>query len=1273
MVGPTVARAEVDVDFDGSGMVRQARRIADRAADSFKDRFDALAPELQGALQEIDVGVEFHRGRVKQLRKELEKGIGDEDIEIQLAYHEGMLSRLRGVLRKAFQDGFSDVENEAEASGGRAGQRFSRGFGRGTGGMDRTVKAVLTAIAAMGPQLAALGSGLSATLVATLSSAIVGLGGALLALGGPLSAAVVGTTLLVTAWEDMTAKGTALAGALGSLKSAWQGSADAMGAAAAPGITRFFTELAQAISRADIGAALGRSLSTVADAFAGVVNSAGFRSFLDAMESTIPAALTGLGTGLAGLTQGFATIFAAAGPAAKQLGEQFAAFGEDFAAAMEEMRTSGQLGEFFDAAVESLNALMGVLSPLGQALGNVFLQGSETGNKMLGMLGELAEQFLGFTESLSGQADLRVWFANGLRIFEALLPVVGALSTALADMVTPQVVGMVTTFLDQLAGILPVVGQLLSVIGQLNILGIVTTVLESIATALEPVLPALGELAGVLGTALVSAMVALTPVFTAMADIIGVLAEAITPLVPVIGDALVQALGMLAQYAAPLASVFAGIIEQLGPFLLMLVQQLLPVILDLVNQLMPLVEAFVPLLMQIAPLVGIILQVLTPIIQLAGMLLGLLVPIIAAIVQLVTNIINWVAQWFNLQGALQAVTGAVATVSTAIANFGQTAGQWVQSAIGWFQRLPQTVSTVAQQVGQWFADMGTRVAGAVGTMVSNVGKFFGNLFRTIGTTVSTGITNVVQFFAAMVGRVIAAVSGLGSRIWGWIKDVFARLVSGVTSGITTVVDWFKKLPGRIVDSITGAGTMLYDIGKDIINGLWNGLKDMWGSVTSWVSGAASDISAGFKSVLGIGSPSKVMMAIGEDTVEGFIIGFQKATEQGQGAFRELTSRALRSLTDGLSKGAEQAGSEVRNILGRINDLTTSALKNNQRALDQTIAAVARNTGLSESAKRSTIADLRSHYALINQTVRDAGANLTTTVKNLGNRLSAALAGQETVTKRLEAARKQLDALRQASAQLSDQVAQNLMGQLDLGQFAQAGQTPTFSAIASYVSSMKAKASQFAYRMRKLVAAGLPPALVQELAGLGMDGAIEVAGALLKGSPAELKSLAQDFSGFQAIGTSLGKTIANQMYAVGIEAQAGLVKGLVADTTNLKKAAKTLADRLTEYVKQNLGIRSPSTVFATIGEQVMAGMALGIERGAPAVADALGSVGSQLMGTRFGIPVTRFGGVGGAAGAAAGGGGRSVVVEQGAIQVITPVADPRLVASQVLDRLVVRVV
>src|SRR5690606_36171784 len=133
-------------------------------------------------------------------------------------------------------------------------------------------------------------------------------------------------------------------------------------------------------------------------------------------------------------------------------------------------------------------------------------------------------------------------------------------------------------------------------------------------------------------------------------------------------------------------------------------------------------------------------------------------------------------------------------------------------------------------------------------------------------------------------------------------------------------------------------------------------------------------------------------------------------------------------------------------------------------------------------------------------------------------------------------------------------------------------------VAGIVKAMAAKAKTFAGLLGRLRKAGIPAGLIQEIAGYGTEQGTEVAKALLTGSSAQIKALAADYSSLEKWSDAAGKAVAGATFDTAIAAQQGLVYGLKADTKALKAAAKALAKNLTKYIKQELGIKSPSRLW-----------------------------------------------------------------------------------------------
>lgn len=841
MAGPTIANAEVDVTLDGDGLSAQARRIANRAGGAFTDGF---ARRLSRAGLPALIGRLIGRG----------------------------------------------------GNGSEAGQRLAESFSEGfrfnlTKNLDNDVALVLRLLGALAPQIAALGSGLSAALVGVLSSALVGLGGALLTVGGPMTAAVLATTMLATQWKDLVKRSDSLRSSVTALSGAWEEQSRAMADLAATGIAPLFNALARAVGQSNIGEALGASIASIAGAFTAVVGSPAFRAFLTALETTFPAALALFGAAIAQISQGLLRLFASAGPAAVQLGESFRAWGAAFAAAIESMAASGQLTAFFDTAVVSVQALMGFINPLAQALGNVFLIGTESGNRMLTTLGELATQFLTFTQSIAGQQALTEWFANGEQIFNALIPLVGALGTMLATLVTPATIAQVVAFLGTFSELLPVLGQVLGVIGELNLLNLVADAMLAIGQAIQPLLPMLSSLASAIGgidPTVISTLAIAFASLVAAARVVGALLGLNRIILLLTGGsaglgAALSAVGVAlrglfaAMLANPIGLVIAAVAALVAGLIYFFTQtetgraawsSFVSWLQDLWSGLSEwFTGSFLPAMQAVwdglvagaqsigtfftsawqglidAPqaLVDWFTGTLVPFFQALPQLIGLSIRLIGVVFQAAFQM---VMDWFtgSFLPFIAGIPGAIASGLGAMVGFfislpGRIIGGlttlvswWLNFWTSLFVVGVQLVTTGITNLVTWFQQLPARIQGIWNAFTAWWTTFWPNLWNSAIAAIQNGVLAAVRWYVQFVGRVQAVVGAVRTLLPQLLQAAWNAAVSAVQRGVSNALTWFSNFVSRAVAFITRLRQQIPDI-----------LRGMWASAVSAVQNGISNI------------------------------------------------------------------------------------------------------------------------------------------------------------------------------------------------------------------------------------------------------------------------------------------------------------------------------------------------------------------------------------------------------------------------------------------------
>lgn len=106
--------------------------------------------------------------------------------------------------------------------------------------------------------------------------------------------------------------------------------------------------------------------------------------------------------------------------------------------------------------------------------------------------------------------------------------------------------------------------------------------------------------------------------------------------------------------------------------------------------------------------------------------------------------------------------------------------------------------------------------------------------------------------------------------------LIVQLAVGLVKAIPALVRAIPEIIAAILNGLGNAVGSVLEIGKNIVKGLWEGIKSMVTWIEDKVSGFIGGIVDGVKGFLGIGSPSKVFMAIGDNMGESLGMGFTSA-------------------------------------------------------------------------------------------------------------------------------------------------------------------------------------------------------------------------------------------------------------------------------------------------------------------------------------------------------------------------------------------------------------
>lgn len=283
-----------------------------------------------------------------------------------------------------------------------------------------------------------------------------------------------------------------------------------------------------------------------------------------------------------------------------------------------------------------------------------------------------------------------------------------------------------------------------------------------------------------------------------------------------------------------------------------------------------------------------------------------------SLVALILDVASAVAE--QIPKLVPVIARAIAQIGTAVTIAAAQALPGILTALGQLVatsaqvilvRLGEFLMTLPGRLAGWLAGLGPALLGAglramngflqgltgglgtvLGFMLSVPGRIAAALVSLAGLlyqrgvqamtrlrgSLSTGASQAVAYMRGLPGRISAAVGSLPGLLGSRGSSAMARFRSALSSGGSQAVAVVRGLPGRIVGALGGLAGQLAGVGRAAMQGFISGARSMAGSMVSAVTGPIRNAISAARSLLRIGSPSKVFRDIGKFTAQGFVQG-----------------------------------------------------------------------------------------------------------------------------------------------------------------------------------------------------------------------------------------------------------------------------------------------------------------------------------------------------------------------------------------------------------------
>lgn len=336
--------------------------------------------------------------------------------------------------------------------------------------------------------------------------------------------------------------------------------------------------------------------------------------------------------------------------------------------------------------------------------------------------------------------------------------------------------------------------------------------------------------------------------------------------------------------------------------------------------------------------------------------------IIMAAVQLITGIFTAFMQL--LSGDF---SGAWLTLQTTISTVMDTIWSTIQSIwttiSEFFFSIYNTI--LGTTISSW-SEMWSFISGKLQAIWSSVSSYFNLVLSTIISVMSSVISTIISTWSSIVSNIVTYLANAVSAVVTGMSNMLSSIVSGMVNIVNAAINGMVNFVGAITDGVGRALSAVRNFigdftqaGIDLVMGFINGIRQKIGEAVSAAREMASGAIAAVRGALNSHSPSRVLMSIGNDTVNGFVIGIEKLTPKAINASKHLGMAVVDNFNADLVPNVDTSlmrnnvSSAVGNIDGYIDSDVRHSIAENSKPV---VNLVVKNEADIELIK-STIEDM----------------------------------------------------------------------------------------------------------------------------------------------------------------------------------------------------------------------------------------------------------------------------------------------------------------------------
>lgn len=290
-----------------------------------------------------------------------------------------------------------------------------------------------------------------------------------------------------------------------------------------------------------------------------------------------------------------------------------------------------------------------------------------------------------------------------------------------------------------------------------------------------------------------------------------------------------------------------------------------------------------------------------------------LAPVMLAIANVIGKIAEWIQANPQLSAAIVAIVSVItilvgilttlAPIFTAVATAASALGVGIGAVSLPLIAIIAVIAAVVAAGVLLYKNWDTVKAKAI-ELKNQVVNAFNNLK-----------SNVMNTFNNLKSSVINSINALKSGVINTVNNIKNGFINTFNNMKSRVIQVAQSIKDGIINKIKGIN--LVNIGKNAIQGLINGIKSKVNAVKDACKNVANAITSKVKGILGIHSPSRVMMELGEYTGEGLVQGLDNKIKAISSKSKQMANSITSNFnpkTSNTTKSKEIDYSRLGNIL-----------------------------------------------------------------------------------------------------------------------------------------------------------------------------------------------------------------------------------------------------------------------------------------------------------------------------------------------------------------------